>query len=158
MKRHIKTLLIASLALTAAAPAFADRGYDRDHDRGYGKRAHYVDRDHRPFRERHIKKRLYRQQARIDNGLENGRLTHKEKRKLLKQQRRIKRLARDFREDGYMSRKEKRILTAKLDRASDRIWRFKHNDANRHYRYDSHGRYGRHSRYERNHHWAWDWM
>ena len=125
MNRKANTLMIAALALFTATPGFAghDHGHKYGHEYGYEN-----------GRSR-IHKRLKRQRARIEHGIGIGELTRWEARKLMKQQRRIRRLAHAFREDGYMTRKERRILRHKLDKASDRIWSFKHND---HYRYSQH--------------------
>ncbi len=136
MKRQAKTLMIAAFALFATAPVFAGQGHyqghSHQHDDGY--------------RVEKLHNRLQRQRQRIEHGIDNGSLTHKEEHKLFKQQHRIRRLAREFRDDGYLTRKEHRILQSKLDKASERIRRFKHNDANRYCRIDgpNHGRIGRH--------------
>jgi len=127
MNRKANTMMIAALVLFAAAPVFAGHGHN--HGNEYGHEYAYEDGRGR------IHKRLKRQRARIEHGIEIGELTRWEARKLMKQQRRIRRLAHEFREDGYLTREERRTLQQKLDRASDRIWRFKHND---HYRYSRH--------------------
>ena len=110
MKRLAKTLFIATLGLLTVTPAFAGHGRLLD--------------------------RMDRQQIRIERGVESGELTRREARALRKQQRRIHRLARDFYMDDYLSKRERRILRKKLNRASDRIRALKHNDE---YRYARHG-------------------
>lgn len=118
MKMLTKAVLATSLCLIVAVPAQA----------GYG---------HNGGR---IFDRMERQQARIEHGIENGELTRKEVKKLKKQQRRIRHLAREFRDDGRLSKKERRILHNKLDKASSRIREFKHNED---VRYREHlGHYG----------------
>lgn len=79
--------------------------------------------------------RLQRQQQRIERGVENGALTRQEAKKLKKEQRKIRKLARNFRSDGKLSRTEKAKLHKKLDRAGKRIWKLKHNDRVRNHRY-----------------------
>jgi hypothetical protein len=64
---------------------------------------------------------------------------------LRKQHRRIHRLARELRDEGGFSPKQRRILRRKLDKASDLIWTLKHNED---------------YRYARRHEWRqdrWDW-
>ncbi len=136
MNRKANTLMIAALTLFAASPAFA--GHRHGHHHGHAHDDGY--------RVEKVQKRLKRQRVRIEHGIDNGSLTYKEERKLLKQQRRIRRLTREFRDDGYLTRKEQRILIGKLDRTSDRIRRFKYNEANRYCRLDNrdHRHYGQH--------------
>jgi uncharacterized protein HemX len=119
MTRLNKTLMAITLSLAATAPAFA--GHAERGDR--------------------IGERLERQQNRIEHGIENRELTRKEARVLKQQQRKIRRLAREFRDDGRLSKKERRILRAKLDRASERIWEFKHSDRSRRDRGHHHDRF-----------------
>jgi len=149
MNRIALTSLIATLALLAAAPVFAKHGgYDayechQDHYRGHS-HDHEGDSRHSQ-RAKQIRKRMARQSWRIDAGIDDGSLTRKEARKLHKQQDKIRHLARKFKRDGYITRKEHRILIGKLDRAGDRIYRLKHNDlyrlrhhhGERHEKYDS---------------------
>jgi len=128
MNRQAKTLMIAAFALFATSQVFAAHGHR--HVNGH----RYDD----GYRVEKLHNRLQRQFTRIEHGIENGSLTRKEERKLFKQQRRIRRLAREFHDDGYLSQKEHRVLQRKLDKASNRIRRFKHNDANRYCRLDAH--------------------
>lgn len=100
--------LLGMLAIPAAA--LADRYHD---DRYEGNR---------------FEQRLDRQHLRIKQGVRSGELTRKEARRLRKQQRHIARLESRFLRDGYLNRHERRTLRRKLDAASDRIYRLKHND------------------------------
>ena len=105
----------------------------------------------------HIYKRLERQQYRIENGIGSGELTRKEAKKLRRENRKIRKMTRRFREDGVLTRHERDKINNRLNRASDRIWAFKHNDWNRYdhrhenYYHHDHGYY-RHenSRYSTN--------
>lgn len=108
MKTVVKTLAAISICLIATSPAYAGHSKGRLIDR------------------------MERQQERIENGIESGKLTRREAKRLKKQQHRIRRLAHEFREDGRLSKDERRIITAKLDKASKRIWKFKHNNSYRH--------------------------
>ena len=87
--------------------------------------------NHNRFENR-FEQRLDRQHARIKQGVRSGELTRKEAKLLRRQQRGIRQLLREFRDDGWLSKKERRILTKKLDRASRRIWEYKHNEFTRH--------------------------
>lgn len=121
MNRTLTKLFIATLCLFTAVPAFAGHGWILD--------------------------RLDRQHTRIERGIDSGELTRREARRLKKQQRRIHRLARELSANEQVSRRERRILTEKLNRASDRIYELKHNDAYRRsggghgYRYHGYDKY-----------------
>jgi len=116
MKKQIAYLLIPVLALLAA-PVMADHNH-RDNNR--------YDR---------FDRKLDRQHWRIKKGIRSGQLTHREAKRLRKQHRRIANLKYHFKQDGYLDRYERRTLNRKLNRASDRIYRLKHNDQ---YRYRAH--------------------
>ena len=120
MKTLTKSILAATFCLVATVPVYAGHG----HNQG------------REF----SSQRMDRQQQRIENGILSGELTRKEAKILKKQQRRIHRMAREFREDGRLSAREHRILENRLDRASHLIRELKHNDLTRYS--------GRHERYE----------
>ena len=110
MKTFAKTLLASSLCMLMAVPAHAGRYHDDDR----------------------LMDRMERQHERIENGIESGALTRKEARKLKKQQHKTRKMAKKFREDGSLTKKERRALNSQLDKRSDRIWEFKHNDRDRH--------------------------
>jgi len=118
MKTLTKTLLAGAFCLTASVPVYAGHG---QHNAG-------------------LFDRMERQQERIEDGVQSRELTRKEAKILHKQQRRIRQLVRLYREDGRLSKKERRILENKLDRASYTIRELKHNDLNRYVRL--HRRYG----------------
>ena len=79
-------------------------------------------------KEGRIYNRLERQHYRIENGIDSGELTRKEAKKLRREQRKIRKMARRFHKDGVLTRQERNEIRDRLDRASDRIWAFKHND------------------------------
>ncbi len=122
-----KAIWLIPLLGTLAMPAFADRDYDDD------------------YRYSRIEHRLDRQHYRIKDGVRSGELTRKEARRLRKQQRHIAKMERRFSRDGHLDRQERRTLRRELDDASDRIYRYKHNDRYRNEkqhkttRYDDHG-------------------
>lgn len=83
-----------------------------------------------------ISRRLHRQKMRIHQGVDSGALTDDEWRQLMHQHRKIRLMNRSAWRDGYLSYQEQRHLQARLDRASQRIHRLKHNHkwARTHYR------------------------
>ncbi|MEW8508710.1 MAG: hypothetical protein AB2598_18615 [Candidatus Thiodiazotropha sp.] len=120
--KSVSTVLVAvSLGLAMATPAFADHRHKGDYC--YEKK---IDK---------IERRLHRQYHRIERGIENDRLTHKEARKLNKRYRKISRLSREYREDGYLSKSEYRHLTRKLDKNSRLIREYMRNGIDRYVAY-----------------------
>lgn len=104
-----KTILAAAAILVAtAAPSFAQHYYPGNSDN-----------------------REYRQQHRIHQGIRSGELTRSEAKNLQKQQYRIDRYQNRAISDGHLSVREQRKLEKKQDRASDRIYKKKHNDRDR---------------------------
>ena len=130
MKLH-KALWVLPLLGMLATPAVADRYHDNDyHNRVFEQR---IDRQHR----------------RLEQGIRSGELTRKEVKRLRKQLRHIAKLERRYTRDGYLDRHERRKLRHKLNVASNRIYRLKHNDRYRGYYKDRYGP-GRH--YKPKHH------
>jgi len=87
-----------------------------------------------------FERRLDRQDARIANGVRAGELTRHERKKLRKQHRRIKRVFRGYLSNGRLNHRERHDMEERLDRASKRIYRLKHNDR---YRFSKRGWRGR---------------
>jgi len=75
--------------------------------------------------------RQFRQQKRICQGVRSGELTRGEVRGLERQQLRIQRTKRRAWSDGELQPWERAHLEYMQDRASHRIYRFKHNDISR---------------------------
>lgn len=71
-------------------------------------------------------RRQDRQLERIERGRETGSITWTEGLKLRREQRRISALKRHFESDGYISRRERRILRERQDEASGHISKEKH--------------------------------
>ena len=84
-----------------------------------------------------FKKRSKNQKHRIRHGILTGQLTRAEARFLKQEQRRIHRIKRIYGSDGRLTHKERRRLDKLQNKASSHIYRFKHNDrlAHRGYRY-----------------------
>ena len=125
MNKTIALLSIASLGMFAL-PAQAEHSA---HEYSRADRIEHY-QENKQFRNRanRIEQRLVNQRFRIRDGIASGELTRKEAKRLRKQQRRISRLARSFMYDGYLDRYEFSELKNKLNRASQRIYRLKHNN------------------------------
>jgi hypothetical protein len=74
-----------------------------------------------------LKDRQATQHRRIQQGLASGQLTPAEVRRLFRDQRQLRQLKRHFLADGRLSGRERTILGQRLDRSSERIFRYKHN-------------------------------
>jgi len=122
MKTRIALMILPILSILTAPVMASD--YNRNDQR--------IDR---------IEHRLDRQKWRIKQGVRSGELSRHETKRLRKQHRRIVKMKHRFLHDGYLNRHERRKLERKLNAASDRIYRLKHNNKQRNYRY---GGYYRH--------------
>lgn len=74
-----------------------------------------------------LKKRFKNQQFRINDGIASGEITGREARHLRRQQRQIRKLRHHFWADGRLTQRERRILSKRLNRNSERIYAYKHN-------------------------------
>lgn len=74
-----------------------------------------------------LKDRQQRQKQRIQHGLANGQITPREAKRLYRDQRQVRQLRRHFLADGDLSHRERRTLAKRMERSSDRIYRYKHN-------------------------------
>lgn len=102
------------------------------HNSGPSSRPQADRHDRRHHAQQNINQRQDRQHRRIRQGVRSGELVRKEAQRLRKQQRHIADLERNFRADGRFNKKERQIIVSKLDNASERIYKLKHNDR---YRY-----------------------
>ena len=156
MKTITGALLTASLCLLSVVPAHA--GHGRDGEQRISSAVHY-DRFDAPrytsheIRDDHIRERIHLQHRRIARGIESGQLTGKQAAVLKKQQRKLRRLKRKFTEDGNYSDKEMRILIGKLNKASKRIRKLKHDDQ---YALPIRHRHHEHRRSDRDGYWGDD--
>jgi hypothetical protein len=134
--KYVRTTLIAvTLSLMMTSPLYAGRSH----------RDYYCDQE----KMHKIDKRLDRQYHRIERGIERDRLTYKEAKQLKKRYRRIRHLSREYREDGYLSPREYRKLTRKLNKNSRLIKDYVHNGIDRYIAYHDEYSPTRHNR----HHW-----
>lgn len=93
-------------------------------------------------------KRTERQLRRIEQGIETGELTRDELKQLKKEQKHIAKVKERARWDHHITRHEARRITKMQDRASRRIYRYKHNQAKqrraRYHAYHDHGKHHGH--------------
>lgn len=83
-----------------------------------------------------LEKRQNRQHRRIEKGIHRGQLTRREAKKLWREHRKTERLTQRFTRDGWLSRKERHILKARLENANKRIYELKHNYHERGHHHD----------------------
>lgn len=94
--------------------------YGNDH---YGYNNGYKNNHHKKYRGKKIYKRLNNQANRIQNGINNGKLVHREVKKLRHEQRDIKNTLSYYKRDGHLNRYERNKLNQMLDVASHNIQR-----------------------------------
>lgn len=91
-----------------------------------------------------VSQRQARQQHRIEQGVRNGNITRAELKQLKNEQRHIAKFKRRAHRDHHITRHEARRINRLQNRASDNIYRYKHNkakqrrmyrNAHRHYNY-----------------------
>ena len=71
------------------------------------------------------------QKHRIGQGIKSGELTARETRRLVKQQRKIRRLETSYKSDGHLTARERRSLHKAQNRTSRNIKKQKHDDQRR---------------------------
>lgn len=120
MKNTLIKQALGFLALGLVAGG-AQANWDR-HDEVYDR---YTAQQSRHFIQA-INARQDRQMERIEAGAERGRLTRREYRHLMEEQREIQAMKRHFRADGVIDAREFRRLDRALDIASRNIWGEKH--------------------------------
>lgn len=127
MKKLVIMVIGVGFLLVSNVHAEYRNGYDQ---------GSYDDRFHQ---------RQKRQHRRIEQGIRNGDLTHREIEKLRCEQDEIASLEHRFLRDGWFSDWERRKLQRRLKKASNRIYRYKHNHrVNRRYYRDDYGHNERH--------------
>jgi hypothetical protein len=73
-------------------------------------------------------RQMHRIERRIERGVADCRLSYREERRLNRAHGEIRRLFRELKEDGDLSRSDCSILDRRVDRLKDRVRRMKHND------------------------------
>jgi hypothetical protein len=86
--------------------------------RGHGEQSRF---EHR------IDRRLAKQHDRVRHGWKSGEISRKELKRIRKDRHKIAHMDRRFGSDGHYTRHERRKLNRAMDRASQRIYRTKHN-------------------------------
>lgn len=127
MKTPARYLVMASLLLAPLLAAEAGS-------------THYADK-------LHSAPTLHKVGHRTEKSRHTGKPSYRESRSLNHQQRNIRRLSRHFRADGYLSPRERRILSRQYLRLKQKRQHYRHHDSYRvrpgywtrhHYRYDRH--------------------
>lgn len=117
---------IMGLSFMVSAPVMAHGGHGaHNHNHNWIQPARHCVPGHR------VDRRQAKQNRRIKQGVRSGALVKWEKGELRQQQRRIKNAERRMRSDGCLTREENRRLLNRLDRASKRIYKLKHNHVRR---------------------------
>lgn len=116
------TLGLLALGLVATGAQAGWERHDHGYDHGYDHRAIQQSRQF----SQQVDARQERQMERIRVGLQEGRLTRAEFRRLKQEQREIRAMADYFRADGLIDAREFRRLDRALNEASDDIWAEKH--------------------------------
>lgn len=123
----------------------------------HAERGHYIGHRNHQHNQSHfwqdVEHRQYRQDARIERGIERGQLTRREARKLKREQKHVAKQVRHMQRHNYLSRADKREVMEHLNYASDKIRTLKHNRRNAHrrnYSNHDHGRYTHANDYNRN--------
>ena len=111
MKRSMMITLLALSAVTLSQPTYAHRS-------GEG-----------------IRSMADEQQQQIRRGVKRGDLTRYEVKRLKADQHRLRELRKEFRDDGRLSKKERKILRKGYRKAGRKIDRFLHNDERRGHRH-----------------------
>ena len=145
--RKIQPVSLCLCALALAIASTTTLAKERDREDRRGQRDHRVTPHAEVQRNQHqrkpsskhsdcfecrIDRRQARQKARIRDGWVTGELTRHERKRLVKKQRKIARMERRFGADGKITRGERKRLIRAPDRASEKVFRLKHNDRYRH--------------------------
>lgn len=108
--------LVVAAALLASSAAFA--ATSTSISRGFVTVQQYDRWDDRSI---NINERESRIRARIDRGINDGRITRREAHRLYRELGDIEAKERSFRADGHIDRHENRVLTADLDRLAQHV-------------------------------------
>ncbi len=123
----MKMLALAIILMSFPWASHAEEWEHSEHrDRGYNNSYFWQD----------VQRRQHRQDSRIERGVHKGQLTHREVKKLRREQRRVAKQIRHISRRHYLSHADKRCVMEYLDYVSEKIRILKHND-----RYAHRGRY-----------------
>lgn len=134
MKKFLVSLVLASSALVAAAPAAAqayrerpydgrgyERGYDRGYDRGYGERFQ---------RNNWLGQRLDQISYQIQRGMDRGTITPREAQRLRGEHQQLWRVAQRYYATHGLDGRERNDLERRLDRLQQQV-RYERRDDDR---------------------------
>jgi septal ring factor EnvC (AmiA/AmiB activator) len=133
MKTLSKAFFATTLCLLTAVPVYADH----------------------PYRNDEYRERLNRIEMRIDRAVDRNELSRKDAKVLNNEYRRIHRMAKKFRDDGRLSRRERHKLDYEIERLDDQIkWYQRKNTKHHHkpkypYGYERHDDRSGHESYHR---------
>ncbi len=134
----MKQLLIIFCAIVFPLGAQAEWGHPR-YNREYSQQ-HFWNK---------VDRRMHRQENRIEKGLYEGSLTHKEYRRLQKKRCKLSDRINDARYKRHLSDYDKRRIMSGLDKSSDKIYRLKHNRRHVKHRYNDYDNRDRRYRNDR---------
>lgn len=86
---------------------------------------------HHHHRHGAVNQRQHNQADRIKQGVRSGELTKGEARGLVKEQREVRQLERQYKSDGVLTRDERRDLNKELNQASRNVYKEKHDGEKR---------------------------
>ena len=142
MKSTLIALAVAGVVASSGVTAGTTIGQvNRDFGVSGFVPAQYVDRyyDRSDERSTNINEREAQLRARIDRGLNDGRLTRQEARRLYRELASIEAKERSFKADGRLNWREDAALNRDLDRLAENV-RTQLRDDERRYSYDQYGR------------------
>lgn len=94
---------------------------------GHSKHRNHEHRHNNSYFWQDVEHRQYRQQSRIDRGIDKGQLTRREIKKLRREQKHIAKQVRNMKRHNYLNKRDKREVMEHLDFVSDKIRTLKHN-------------------------------
>lgn len=97
----------------------------KDH---YSRDGHDYQKVNKSYFWQDIKQRLHNQSNRIDKGVKKGQLTHREVKKLRREQKHIAKQIKHFKKHNYLSSRDRHELINHLDYMQDKISDLRHNE------------------------------
>lgn len=121
-----KFVILTGTMIVAALPALSPTA---EAGQAGSRAGHH--RPHQHQRHNAVDHRQHNQADRIRQGVRSGELTKDEARGLVKEQREIRQLERQYKSDGVLTRDERRDLHKELNQASRHIYKEKHDGEKR---------------------------
>lgn len=95
---------------------------------GHSKHRNNEQRHNNSYFWQDVERRQYKQQSRIDRGIDKGQLTRREIKKLRREQKHVAKQIRHMKRHNYLSRRAKSEVMERLDFVSEKIRALKHNE------------------------------